>query len=121
MTLSVEQRPWGQFEVLSEADNHKVKRITVLPGHRLSYQYHRHRSEHWVIVAGSGVVTRDDEAIPVSANQSLHIPAGAKHRIENTGTDPLVFIEVQYGPYLGEDDIVRLADDYQRVPQPPSG
>lgn len=116
MSIYVEERPWGRFEVLTEADTHKVKRITVNPGHRLSYQYHHHRSEHWVVVAGSGVVIRDDDVIPVTANESVHIPAGAKHRIENTGTEPLVFIEVQYGTYLGEDDIVRLADDYQRIP-----
>jgi mannose-6-phosphate isomerase-like protein (cupin superfamily) len=89
----VEERPWGRFEVLERADRYQIKRITVNPGHRLSLQYHHHRAEHWVIVAGSGV----------------------PHRIENTGTEPLVFIEVQYGEYLGEDDIVRLADDYHRV------
>lgn len=114
MSVYVEERPWGQFEILAEGERHKVKRITVNPGHRLSYQYHHHRCEHWVIVAGAGIVTRNDEAIPVRANQCLLIPQEAKHRIENTGAEPLVFIEVQFGEYLGEDDIVRVADDYQR-------
>lgn len=118
MSRYVEERPWGKFEVLEKSDHYQIKRITVNPGHRLSLQYHHHRTEHWVIVAGSGQVTRGDEVIPVAANQSVVIPRGAPHRIENTGMEPLVFIEVQYGEYLGEDDIVRLADDYHRVPSP---
>ncbi|GBC82702.1 Mannose-1-phosphate guanylyltransferase 1 [bacterium HR10] len=120
MSRYVEERPWGKFEVLERADHYQIKRITVNPGHRLSLQYHHHRTEHWVIVAGSGRVTRGEEVIPVVANQSVVIPKGAPHRIENTGTEPLVFIEVQYGEYLGEDDIVRLADDYHRVPVAPA-
>lgn len=120
MSRYVEERPWGKFEVLEKADHYQIKRITVNPGHRLSLQYHHHRTEHWVIVAGSGRVTRGEEVIPVMANQSVVIPKGTPHRIENTGTEPLVFIEVQYGEYLGEDDIVRLADDYHRVPVAPA-
>jgi len=116
MERYVEERPWGRFEVLEKADRYQIKRITVNPGHRLSLQYHRHRTEHWVIVVGVGRVTRGEEVISVSANQSVVIPKETPHRIENTGTEPLVFIEVQYGDYLGEDDIVRLADDYNRVP-----
>jgi len=123
MSLYVEERPWGKFEVLSEGQRHKVKRITVNPGHRLSLQYHHHRSEHWIVVSGRGFVTRDDDVIPVKENQSVTIPRGAKHRIESLGPDPLVFIEVQCGDYLEEDDIVRVADDYHRVPEsgPPPG
>jgi mannose-6-phosphate isomerase-like protein (cupin superfamily) len=121
MSSYIEERPWGKFEILSEGEKHKVKRITVNPGHRLSLQYHHNRTEHWTVVAGQGVVTRNDEVIPVNENQSIVIPQTARHRIENTGTEPLVFIEVQYGTYLGEDDIVRVADDYHRVPESGAG
>jgi mannose-6-phosphate isomerase-like protein (cupin superfamily) len=121
MSNYVEQRPWGKFEILSEGENHKVKRTTVNPGHRLSLQYHHNRTEHWTAISGSRVVTRNHEAIPITANQSVVIPQTARHRIENTGAEPLVFIEVQYGAYLGEDDIVRVADDDHRVPESDAG
>ena len=111
-----EQRPWGFYEVLSdEKSDHKVKRITVWPGKRLSLQYHRKRSEHWVVVAGRGLVTVDGRPAKLGAHDSIDIPLGAQHRIENIGADPLVFIEVQQGEYFGEDDIVRLEDDFGRI------
>lgn len=110
----VELRPWGSFEVLTEGAAYKVKRVTVLPGQRLSLQYHHRRSEHWVVVAGEAEVIRDDEEIRLRTDESVQIVKGQRHRIRNPGPGPLVFIEIQYGDYLGEDDIVRLADDYHR-------
>ena len=114
-TLETAVRPWGSYSVLSDADDHKVKRITVLPGRRLSYQRHERRSEHWYVVTGIGVATLDASAIPVAAGAAVDIAAGTAHRVENTGSEPLVFIEVQTGTYFGEDDIERLADDYGRA------
>lgn len=108
-------RPWGEYTVLDDADGHKVKRITVLPGKRLSYQSHARRSEHWFVVQGSGAVTLDGRAVPVAAGTAVDVPVGTAHRIENTGAAPLVFIEVQHGDYFGEDDIVRLQDDFGRA------
>ena len=108
-------RPWGMYRVLSEAADHKVKRILVQPGKRLSLQRHRRRSEHWHVVRGEAVVTRDGERIALSAGESVDIPQGAAHRIENRGTAELVFIEVQRGSYFGEDDIERLEDDFGRA------
>lgn len=110
-----DERPWGYYEVLSDAPDHKVKRIVVKPGQRLSLQRHRRRSEHWYVVKGKGVVTLDGEEIPVEGGSSVDIPQGAAHRIGNTGDEPLVFIEVQRGDYFGEDDIERLEDDYGRA------
>jgi mannose-6-phosphate isomerase len=110
-----EQRPWGRYEVLTDEATHKVKRISVQPGQRLSYQRHAHRAEHWFVIAGEGVVTLDDEARPVSAGTAVDIPAGAAHRIESSGRVPLVFIEVQHGTSFAEDDIERLDDDYGRT------
>lgn len=115
MRGEIDHRPWGMYEVLEEEAEYKVKKIAVNPGHRLSLQSHEHRVEYWVIVAGSAVVTRDDEDIPLRAGQSIIIPKGARHRIANSGEAPLVFIEVQQGSYLGEDDITRYQDDYQRA------
>lgn len=112
--LNGEIRPWGKFEILSDASSHKVKRITVEPGQRLSYQRHEHRSEHWFVVAGEGVVTIDDQAHAVTPGTAVDIPVRTAHRIECTGPEPLVFIEVQHGSYFGEDDIERLDDDYGR-------
>ena len=97
-----DRRPWGTFTVLDEADGFKVKRIEVLPGKRLSYQKHSQRAEHWVVVAGTAVVTLDDREVVVEAGQSIDIAVGAAHRVENTGPELLVFIEVQRGGYLGE-------------------
>jgi mannose-6-phosphate isomerase len=110
-----DQRPWGTFTVLDEAAGFKVKRIEVLPGKRLSYQKHAQRAEHWVVVAGTAKVTLDDRDIIVNAGEAIDIAIGAAHRVENPGDETLVFIEVQRGGYLGEDDIVRLQDDFGRV------
>jgi mannose-6-phosphate isomerase len=110
-----DRRPWGTFTVLDEGDGFKVKRIEVLPGKRLSYQKHSQRAEHWVVIKGTAKVTLDDSEILVEAGQAIDIPVGAAHRVENSCADPLVFIEVQRGDYLGEDDIVRLQDDFGRA------
>jgi len=107
-------RPWGWYESLSFGPRFQVKRITVLPGASLSLQSHFHRSEHWIVVEGTAKVTVDDEVRVLSENQSVYIPLGAIHRIENPGKIPMVFIEVQTGPYVGEDDIVRYEDKYAR-------
>ena len=110
-----ERRPWGTFTVLDEGDNFKVKRIEVLPGKRLSYQKHARRAEHWVVVAGTAKVTLDDRDHIVEQGNAIDIAIGSAHRVENPGEDLLVFIEVQRGDYLGEDDIVRLQDDFGRA------
>jgi mannose-1-phosphate guanylyltransferase/mannose-6-phosphate isomerase len=109
-----EQRPWGSFKVLHEAPGFKVKEIVVTPGGRLSLQSHRHRAEHWVVVAGTARITVDDEVLVLGPNQSVHIPLGARHRMENPGQEPMHLIEVQCGGYLGEDDIIRYDDVYGR-------
>jgi mannose-6-phosphate isomerase len=108
-------RPWGNYIVLDDADDHKVKRIVVSPGGRLSYQTHARRSEHWFVVRGRGVVVLDGDTIEVEPGVAVDIPVGVAHRIESTSDDDLVFIEVQHGDYFGEDDIVRLDDDYGRA------
>ena len=110
-----DRRPWGTYEVLDEGDLFKVKRIEVLSGKRLSYQKHSKRAEHWFVVAGEAKVTLDDRDIKVPAGEAIDIPVGSAHRVENEGSETLVFIEVQRGSYLGEDDIVRLQDDFGRV------
>ena len=110
-----DRRPWGTFTVLDEADGFKVKRIEVLPGKRLSYQKHAQRAEHWVVVAGTAKVTLDGREITVRNGEAIDIPIGSAHRVENPGDDNLIFIEVQRGTYLGEDDIVRLEDDFGRA------
>ncbi|MCU1374414.1 MAG: manC2 [Actinomycetia bacterium] len=107
-------RPWGGYLVLDDAADHKVKRLTVSPGKRLSYQTHAHRSEHWFVVRGTGVVTLDGEDVPVGPGTAVDVPVGAAHRIENTGEGDLVFVEIQHGDSFGEDDIVRLEDDFGR-------
>ncbi len=107
-------RPWGWYESLSMGPRFQVKRITVLPGASLSLQSHFHRSEHWIVVEGTAKVTVGEEIKILSENQSVYIPLGAVHRIENPGKIPMVFIEVQTGPYVGEDDIVRYEDKYAR-------
>lgn len=108
-------RPWGTFTVLDEGENFKVKRIEVLPGKRLSYQKHAQRAEHWFVVQGTAKVTLDDREMNVSAGEAIDIAVGSAHRVENPGEELLVFIEVQRGSYLGEDDIVRLQDDFGRT------
>jgi mannose-6-phosphate isomerase len=108
-------RPWGTFTVLDEGVGFKVKRIEVLPGKRLSYQKHAQRAEHWIVVKGTAKVTLDERDVIVETGQAIDIAVGSAHRVENPGTEPLVFIEVQRGDYLGEDDIVRLQDDFGRA------
>jgi len=110
-----DRRPWGTFNVIDEGENFKVKRIEVLPGKRLSYQKHAQRAEHWVVVQGTAKVTLDDRDIIVTSGQAIDIGIGSAHRVENPGDELLVFIEVQRGSYLGEDDIVRLQDDFGRA------
>ncbi|MBW6486088.1 MAG: phosphomannose isomerase type II C-terminal cupin domain [Syntrophobacterales bacterium] len=113
--IDSDHRPWGFYEVLSDAADSKVKRITVYPGQRLSLQRHFHRSEHWYVVSGEAVVTRNGEEISLNSCQSVDLPVLAWHRIRNVGTANVVFIEVQTGDYFGEDDIERSEDDYGRV------
>ncbi|MCH2077504.1 MAG: mannose-1-phosphate guanylyltransferase/mannose-6-phosphate isomerase [Rhodobacteraceae bacterium] len=110
-------RPWGHYETLSLGERFQVKRIMVKPGGRLSLQSHLHRSEHWVVVAGTATVTVDEDVRMLAENQSVYIPLGAVHRLENNGKVPLTLIEVQSGPYLGEDDIIRYEDVYARAPE----
>ena len=108
------QRPWGWFETLSEEPGNKVKRICVVPGAQISLQKHRQRAEHWVLVRGTAVVTVGEQQVVLSVGQHVDIPVGAVHRLANAGQEPVEIIEVQFGDYLGEDDIVRLQDDYGR-------
>ena len=110
-----DRRPWGSFTVLDEGDNFKVKRIEVLPGQRLSYQKHSRRAEHWIVVQGTAKVTLDDQEITIATGETIDVAIGSAHRVENPTAELLVFIEVQRGDYLGEDDIVRFADNYNRV------
>lgn len=109
-----DERPWGTFTVIDQGANYKVKRIEVLPNKRLSYQKHAQRAEHWVVVAGTARVTLDGREITVQAGEAIDIAIGAAHRVENPAAERLIFIEVQRGSYLGEDDIVRLQDDFGR-------
>ena len=112
--LEIGERPWGKYYVLEDEENYKLKRIEVNAGHRLSYQYHHHRQEFWTVVQGEAVVVLDGVEHVVKYGESIFIPLGAKHRIENRSSELLVFIEVQTGTYFGEDDIIRLEDDYAR-------
>jgi mannose-1-phosphate guanylyltransferase/mannose-6-phosphate isomerase len=107
-------RPWGSYQSVDMGDRHQVKRIIVKPGGRLSLQKHHHRSEHWIVVRGAARVTVNELVKTVHENESIYIPIGATHRMENPGKIPLELIEVQTGSYLGEDDIIRIEDDYQR-------
>jgi mannose-1-phosphate guanylyltransferase/mannose-6-phosphate isomerase len=108
-------RPWGFYERLIQGERFQVKRIVVSPGCKLSLQKHFHRAEHWVVVNGSALVTRDNETTLIRENESIYLPLGCVHRLENPGKIPLALIEVQSGAYLGEDDIVRLDDVYNRT------
>ena len=108
-------RPWGSYEGIDDGHRYQVKRLTVNPGCKLSLQLHHHRAEHWIVVSGTAKVTRGEEEILLTENQSTYIPLGVKHRLENPGIVPLQLIEVQSGSYLGEDDIVRFADDWNRA------
>ena len=115
ISLESEERPWGRFYVLHDELIYKLKRIEVDPGGRLSYQYHNKRSEAWTIVEGTGTITLDEVVKDYKSGETILIPQGVKHRIENKGIQKVVFIEVQTGTYFGEDDIVRIDDDYNRV------
>lgn len=108
-------RPWGHYDSVDEGDRFKVKRITVKPGEKLSVQMHHHRAEHWVVVTGTAMVTKDDETVMLRENESIYLPIGCVHALENPGKTPLELIEVQVGGYLGEDDIVRFEDRYGRI------
>ena len=108
-------RPWGTYTILEENSGYKVKQITVRPGAKLSYQYHHHRSEHWIVVRGIATITIDDKTFDLKANESTYIPKESKHRLANLQKDDLVIIEAQVGTYLGEDDIVRFEDVYARA------
>lgn len=108
------ERPWGAYTILGSDAGFQVKEIVVDPGKRLSYQRHAQRSEHWYVVRGSGRVTLDNEAHDLAVGDSVDVSVGQLHRIENNGVEPLTFIEVQLGTYLGEDDIERLEDDFGR-------
>ena len=110
-----ETRPWGSFTILDEGEGFKVKRISVNPGHKLSLQYHHHRSEHWTVVQGEATVTIGESTKLVKINESVYIPLKEKHALANEGEELMQLIEVQLGDYLGEDDIVRLEDRYGRA------
>lgn len=112
--LEVGERPWGKYYVLKDEKNFKLKQVEVMPNQRLSYQYHHHRQEAWTIIQGTALVTLDDEEFIYKYGDTVTIARGSKHRIKNIGEDVLIFIEVQTGTYFGEDDIVRLQDDYAR-------
>lgn len=109
-----EDRPWGRFESVDRGATHQVKHISVIPGQRLSLQYHHHRCEHWIVVGGTARITLDRAVFDLGVGEQIFIPKGATHRMENPGTEMLELIEVQLGEYLGEDDIVRVEDDYGR-------
>lgn len=113
-THSTTHRPWGSYSILLESSGYKIKQIIVKPKSRLSLQKHFHRNEHWIVLCGSALVRVGEKEIFLSANQSTYIPMGEVHRLENPGKIPLLLVEVQVGEYLGEDDIVRLEDDYAR-------
>ncbi|EEW8979116.1 mannose-1-phosphate guanylyltransferase ManC, partial [Escherichia coli] len=108
-------RPWGKYDSIDAGDRYQVKRITVKPGEGLSVQMHHHRAEHWVVVAGTAKVTIDGDIKLLGENESIYIPLGATHCLENPGKIPLDLIEVRSGSYLEEDDVVRLSDRYGRI------
>lgn len=112
--LEIGERPWGTYYVLADEVNYKLKRIVVNPGKKLSYQYHYKRQEQWTVIEGDATVVLDDKEINLKYGESIFIPLGAKHRMMNLSDQPVVFIEVQTGTYFGEDDIVRIEDDYNR-------
>ena len=113
--MNSEVRPWGSYEVLQESAVHKVKSISVQPGKRLSYQRHEKRAEHWFIVSGEAEVTVDGAVKRIGPGSAIDIGIGVAHRIANIGNEELIFIEVQTGTYFGEDDIIRLEDDFGRA------
>ena len=108
-------RPWGWYQTMDLGDRFRVKRLVVAPGKKLSLQKHHHRAEHWVVVRGTAEVTRDHEVLVVHENESIYLPSGCAHRLSNPGKIPVEIVEVQTGTYLGEDDIVRIEDDFGRL------
>jgi mannose-6-phosphate isomerase len=114
MAIESAERPWGSWHVIDDGHGYKVKRIHVHPGSRLSYQTHRHRSEHWVVIFGIATCTVDGDTLVAGPGESVDVACGAAHRISNLHDQELVIVEVQHGAYTGEDDIVRLEDDYGR-------
>ncbi len=110
-----DERPWGKWQVINTGNQHTVKLIEVDPGQRFSLQIHNHRSEHWLVVEGRGTATIGGDIINIEQGRHIFIPSDTKHRIHNTGSGPLVFVEVQFGRFLDEDDVVRLEDDYGRT------
>lgn len=115
VVLASETRPWGTWHVVDAGPGYQVKRLVVLPGRRLSYQTHAHRSEHWVVIAGRATCTLDGDVRVVRPGESVDVPQGAAHRLANAEDVDLVVVEVQRGAYLGEDDICRLSDDFGRT------
>ena len=113
--IEKDTRPWGSYFVIHDEVNYKLKRIEVNPGMRLSYQYHYKRSETWTVVQGSGIFTLDGEDLTLKEGDSVSIPKLSRHRIYNNNSEILIFIEVQTGTYFGEDDIVRVEDDFNRT------
>ncbi len=109
------RRPWGSYTLLDDGDNYKVKRLTIAPGQKISYQTHKHRAEHWTVISGTASIVMDGNELTLKPSQSIDIPVGAKHSLSNRGTATLEIVEVQSGQYLGEDDIVRLEDVYGRL------
>jgi mannose-6-phosphate isomerase-like protein (cupin superfamily) len=114
-TIERTSRPWGWYETVSEVAGNKIKRIGVMPGQQLSLQKHHQRAEHWVVVQGRARVTLDDQMFDLTVGQHCDIAVGQVHRLANLTTEPVEIVEVQFGNYLGEDDIVRLSDDYGRA------
>ncbi len=108
-------RPWGYYVILSDEDDHKVKRIAVKPGKRLSLQLHHQRSEHWYVVFGEAIVTLNTQQVELKSGEAVDIPVETMHRVQNPGSYDLIFIEIQPGEYFGEDDIERFEDDFGRV------
>ncbi|MGH3444798.1 MAG: phosphomannose isomerase type II C-terminal cupin domain [Nocardioidaceae bacterium] len=116
VALESDERPWGSWQVVDAGEGYKIKRIHVAPGARLSYQTHRHRAEHWVVVHGTATCTIEGAVSTAGPGESVDVAVGAAHRIANDGDEELIVVEVQRGSYTGEDDIVRLDDDYGRTP-----
>ncbi|MHB9031034.1 MAG: phosphomannose isomerase type II C-terminal cupin domain [Candidatus Latescibacterota bacterium] len=111
----IDYRPWGYYIILADEPDHKVKRLVVYPGKRLSLQRHSHRSEHWFVLYGRAKATVDEATIILQPGESINIPLGSLHRLENPGDDDFAIVEVQRGDYFGEDDIERFEDDFGRV------
>ena len=114
MAQLFDERPWGRWDICNEGEGFKVKRLLVRPGHKLSLQFHHHRSENWVVARGEARVTVGEEVTNLKEGEHIFIPKEVVHRLENKGTEDLIVIEVQHGDYLGEDDLVRIEDDYGR-------